>query len=96
MHIEKKYSSNELTFLEEGLEEVIICRQVLKFTYVNNYLTKTSNTKKDLLEFQQKMLEEALDRLHEQVETPLDVYLDPETILKTKFFLYKSNLVNLT
>ena len=42
------------------------------------------------------MLEEALDRLHEQVETPLDVYLDPETILKTKFFLYKSNLVNLT
>jgi hypothetical protein len=46
-------------------------------------LTKTTNTKKDLLEFQQKMLEEALDRLHEQVEKPLDVYLDPETILKT-------------
>ena len=58
-------------------------------------LRKKKN-KKDLLEFQQKMLEEALDRLHEQVEKPLDKYLDPETILKTDFFLYKSNLVNLT
>ena len=50
---------------------------------MNNYLTKTTNTRKDLLEFQQKMLEEALDRLHEQVEKPLDDYLHPDTILKT-------------
>jgi hypothetical protein len=42
------------------------------------------------------LLEEACDLLHEQIEKPLDIFLDPNIPDRTPFYLYKSNLVNLT
>jgi ariadne-1 len=42
LHDVKKYPLKELEFLEEAVNEVIRCRQVLKFTYVYGYyLTNT-------------------------------------------------------
>lgn len=37
LHNIKKYPMAELEFLEEAINEVIKCRQVLKFTYVYGY-----------------------------------------------------------
>jgi hypothetical protein len=42
LHDIKKYPLKELEFLEEAVNEVIRCRQVLKYTYVYAfYLTNT-------------------------------------------------------
>lgn len=37
LHDIKKYPLSELEFLEEAINEVIRCRQVLKYTYVFGY-----------------------------------------------------------
>ncbi len=36
----KNYPPSELEFLDEAINEVIKCRQVLKFTYVYGYFMK--------------------------------------------------------
>lgn len=38
----KKYPLAELEFLEEAINEVIRCRQVLKYTYVYGFYLKNS------------------------------------------------------
>ena len=47
LHDIKKYPLNELEFLVEAINEVIRCRQVLKYTYVYGYYL--NNTKKQSL-----------------------------------------------
>ncbi len=46
----KHYPIKELEFLEEAVEEVIQCRQVLKFTYVFGYYL-SNKKEKNLFEF---------------------------------------------
>jgi len=40
LHDIKKYPLKELEFLEEAVNEVVKCRQVLKFTYVYGFYVK--------------------------------------------------------
>jgi hypothetical protein len=40
LHDIKKYPLMELEFLEEAINEVIRCRQVLKYTYAYGYFLK--------------------------------------------------------
>ena len=42
------------------------------------------------------MLEEACELVHEQIERPLDPFLDPNIPDRSPFFKYKSDLINLT
>lgn len=40
LHEIKNYPPSELEFLEEAINEVIKCRQVLKYTYVHGFYMK--------------------------------------------------------
>lgn len=93
LHDIKKYPLNELEFLEEAINEVIRCRQVLKYTYVYGYYL---NNKKEqsLFEFMQENLEKNCDYLHELIEKPLDPFLDPNIIDRKAFYNFKSDLIN--
>lgn len=42
------------------------------------------------------LLEEACDLMHEQIEKPLDPFLDPNIIDRSDFYKFKSNLLNMT
>lgn len=55
-----------------------------------------SKQQKNLFEHQQTLLEEACELLHEQLEKPLDPFLDPNIPDRTPFFKYKSTLINLS
>jgi len=60
LHEIKRYPPNELEFLEEAINEVIKCRQVLKFTYVYGYYM-TNQKDLNLFQFLQEDLEKNCD-----------------------------------
>lgn len=89
----KHYPLAELEFLEEAINEVIRCRQVLKYTYVYGYFLQ-NNKEQSLFEFLQENLEKNCDYLHELIEKPLDPYLDENITDKRAFYNFKSDLIN--
>ena len=83
--------------MDIAVSEIIKCRQVLKYTYVYAYYNpKMTKQIKNLFEHQQMLLEEACELLHEQIEKPLDPFLDPNIPDRSPFFNFKGFLVNLT
>lgn len=56
----------------EAAEQVIKCRQVLKYTYVHGYYL-TNTLERNLFEHLQEMLEKHTEHLHGLVETPLKI-----------------------
>ncbi len=93
LHEIKKYPPSELEFLEEAINEVIRCRQVLKFTYVYAYYLKNSKDL-NLFQFMQEDLEKNCDYLHELIERPLDIYLDTNNVDRSGFYHFKGQLIN--
>ena len=91
----KHYPAQELEFLNIGVSEVINCHQVLKFSYCYRYYMKDQQII-HLFDLQQSLLEEACDKLHEQVETPLDPFLDKNDPDRTSFYQFRSNMVNIS
>lgn len=51
---------------------------------------------KNLFEYQQMLLEEVCELLHEQIEKPLDPFLDPNIADRSPFYNFKSKLINLS
>jgi hypothetical protein len=89
LHDDKNYPLNELNFLSEAIFTVIKCRQVLKSTYVYGYyrdFNKNQPNEKELFEYLQQLLEETCDRLHEDLEKPMDQYLDKQVLDRTPFY----------
>lgn len=86
----------ELEFLNEAILEIVRCRQVLKHTYTFGFYSNMTTQQKNLFEHQQMLLEEACDLLHEQIEKPLDPFLDPNIADRSDFFKFKSQLLNMT
>ena len=93
LHQIKKYPIQELDFLEEAINEIVKCRQVLKFTYVYGFYL-TDDKEINLFQYLQEQLEKNCDSLHEMIEKPLDPYLDEKDLDRSKFYHYKSELVN--
>ena len=93
LHNIKNYPIGELEFLKLAVDQVIKCRRVLKWTYVFGFYLNPG-AEKNLFEYLQEKLEENTDHLHELIEKPLDEYLDPNITDKSKFYHYKSNLVD--
>jgi ariadne-1 len=93
LHDIKQYPIGEVEFLKLAVEQVIRCRRVLKWTYVFGYYLNPG-IEKNLFEHLQEKLEENTDHLHELVERPLDEYLDVNTTDKSRFYHYKSDLIN--
>lgn len=97
LHQLKQYPIKELEFLTVSLQEIIKCRQVLKYTYTYGfYQTSMNKTQRNLFEHHQMLLEEACDLLHEQIEKPLDPFLNPDITDRSPFFKFKSSLVGLS
>jgi hypothetical protein len=57
----------DVQYLQQGVEQLIDCRRVLKYTYAFAYYMPTG-PKKDLFEYNQSMLESHTERLSELVE----------------------------
>ncbi|CAG9313202.1 unnamed protein product [Blepharisma stoltei] len=93
LHDLKQYPIGELEFLKQAAEQVVKCRRVLKWTYCFGYYLK-SGAEKDLFEHLQEKLEENTEHLHELIEKPLDMYMSPDTIDRSPFYQYKSELTN--
>jgi ariadne-1 len=93
LHDVKSYPLAELEFLKQGLQEVIRCRQVLKWTYAYGFYLKDLKMK-DLFEFQQENLEKNCDYLHELAEKDLDLFMDMNTLDKAPFYHYKGEFIN--
>ena len=89
---EKHYPIAELDFLKEGLEEVVRCRKVLKWTYAYGFFLEDEK-EKALFEDAQEQLEKNCDRLHEYLEQDFEEFLNEEEIDKKPFYQYKSKLV---
>ena len=93
LHTMKKYPIAELQFLDEAISEIIRCRQVLKFTYVYGFYL-IDQKEVALFQYLQEQLEKNCDFLHELIEKPLDPYLDEKDLDRSKFYQFKSSLVN--
>ena len=96
LHDLKQYPVKELEFLRYAIDETVKCRQVLKYTYCFGYLAIMNSQQRNLFEHQQNLLEEACELAHEQIERPLDPFLDPNIPDRSPFFKYKAELINLT
>ena len=86
-----------MAFLTEALNEIIRCRQILKWTYVYGYyLPKTTcKLEKDLFDMNQTDLEKYCDNLHGLIESPLDKFLDPNILDRSPFFHFKGQAIGL-
>ena len=93
LHKEKQYPIAELEFLFEGLEEVIRCRKILKWTYCYGYYLEPGK-EKNLFEYLQEHLEKNCDHLHELIERDFSPFYDKECTEKTEFYMFKGDLVN--
>ncbi len=93
LHDVKNYPVGELNFLEEAINEVVRCRQVLKYTYVHGYYIK-NEIELNLFQTMQEMLEKFCEHLHELTEKPLDPFLDPNIIERTPFYRFRDELIN--
>jgi ariadne-1 len=59
-------------FLRSAVEQVILCRRVLKYTYVHGYYLRDLTQEKRLFEHHQEMLEKHTETLHHYTELSLD------------------------
>ena len=96
LHEVKQYPSSELLFFEDCANEIIKCRQVLKWTYPVSYyaLESWSDAEITLFKDQVEELEKACSRTHELLERDLGPFLDISAVDRGPFYHYKSDLVN--
>lgn len=87
------YKLSDVTFIREAAEQVIKCRQVLKYTYVHGYYL-TNTLERNLFEHLQEMLEKHTEHLHGLVETPLKIYTSSSKPPAVPFFDHRSNVTN--
>eukprot|EP01100_Stratorugosa_tubuloviscum_P003112 TRINITY_DN173_c0_g1_i1.p1 TRINITY_DN173_c0_g1~~TRINITY_DN173_c0_g1_i1.p1 ORF type:complete len:652 (-),score=296.92 TRINITY_DN173_c0_g1_i1:121-2076(-) len=72
-----------VTFIEEALEQLLQCRQTLKWTYVYAYFAEDP-VKKDLFEMGQGDLERITEKLTRMLEQPVDKISNTEIRSLTK------------
>jgi ariadne-1 len=83
LHQKYSLSFDETEFILDALGQVVLCRQVLKWTYVYAYYeseeaptnVSTRRVSGEIFDYLQKNLEEKTDRLHEFVEKDLTAWV---------------------
>ena len=65
------FSTVEVQYLLRAVDQVINCRRVLKYTYAVGFLLPEGSAEKELLEYQQEMLERNVEKLHSYTEQPM-------------------------
>jgi len=83
----------DCNFLFDGIKTVKNIRRILANSYAFGYFL-TSIKEVQLFEFIQKDLELHTELLHEMLERPKDLFLDPEDLTNFEFFKYKSEVSN--
>ncbi|KAL6216092.1 hypothetical protein ACLB2K_009319 [Fragaria x ananassa] len=86
-------------FIIDAWQQIIECRQVLRWTFVYGYYLseEEEQTKQDFFEWLQGHAEYSLEQLHNCAETELHSFLDsPNDIKDSKFINFKRNLTSLT
>ena len=95
----KKISFEDLQFLDSALDIVIRCQRTLKNTYIFGcYLQEESNKERNLFEYQQKLLEDNVQKLLELLEDNSINYLidcENEKEFIKEFTSFKGNMINL-
>ena len=91
----KNYKMKDLEYVLESIQEIIVSRKVLQWSYAYGYYLKDKTQIKNLFETQQGMLESFADRLHGETEDIIDNKNKQKwnTILNIK---YRQNLITLT
>jgi len=91
-------TSSELQYILDGTEELLECRNALKYTYVFAYYLPDNGPEKELFEYLQEDLEKTTEQLSEILEAPASGQvhrrkaLDVIQLAKTR----KANLLNAT
>lgn len=94
LHEVKQYPMSELYFLEECVNEIMACRQVLKYTYVIDYYARDlKEHERSLFNFQQGELETSCEKTHQLLESDLNKYLDATQTDTSIFYRFKSEVV---
>jgi len=68
---------SDVSFLQEAVDTVIVCRQLLQWTYAMAYYMESGTREKELFENAQEELEKNTEYLHELSEQPLENLIDP-------------------
>ena len=94
----KKYPNAELTFFEDCTNEIVKCRQVLKWAYVVEFYSvqELNRQEIELFKFQRGALEEACEQTHKLMESDLTPYLSTDAVDRGPFYKFKAELTNLT
>lgn len=89
------YPWQETVFLTAACRTVIECRNVLKWTYAIAFFKgKEWNASfKHLFETWQQDLEKFTDHIHEELEKPLDQYVNPTETDRTPFYRFRDSLI---
>ncbi|KAM5564781.1 putative E3 ubiquitin-protein ligase ARI8 [Rosa sericea] len=90
-------SELELNFIIDAWQQIIECRQVLRWSYAYGYyMPEDERLKADLFEHLQGHAEYSLERLHKCAETELQPFLASEEELKESFHEFRLKLENMT
>ena len=95
---EKHQPHLELKFLDNALQTVLDCRNILKNTYIFGYYMKSHIKEYQLYVHHQEMLRREGDLLYDQLETdylPKIIKLDNLEAFNKKFAEYKGNILSL-
>jgi ariadne-1 len=85
----------DMQYIKQAAEQVLHCRQVLKYTYVLGYYLKDDSAEKQLYEHQQEMLEKNTERLQEYTDKLLQQQ-DKQQLLSAAMIEQRVAVINLT
>ncbi|XP_062005704.1 probable E3 ubiquitin-protein ligase ARI8 [Rosa rugosa] len=96
-HIQKNTIEHKYDFIIEAWQQIIECRQVLRWTYAYGYYMKENeDAKRHLFEHLQGHAEFSLERLHKCAESELQQFLNLAHDDKVWFIEFQKKLISLT
>lgn len=73
---ETEATAAEVLFIKQASDCLIVCRSVLKYSYVLHYYMDENDPQRDLLEYLQEDLEKTVEQLSELMEHPMKHKID--------------------
>jgi ariadne-1 len=94
---DRNFSTKDVEFLIQAVQQVGKCRRFLKWTYAFAYFKQMNPSKQQLFEFHQAQMEGTLERLSDIVENTLwDQFLDPDQLSHRPFYDIRQQTISLT
>lgn len=94
---DRNFSTKDVEFLIEAVQQIGRCRRFLKWTYAFAYFKDMNASKQQLFEFHQAQMEGTLERLSDVVENTFwDQFLDPHQLSHRPFYDIRQQTISLT